>query len=228
MLVETVRTGSREERSTSSRTYETAYGKQLRTGDVTVTVDGLDGDLSVGINHGGPDQAVYVYGGVDYEWWATELGAPLPDGAFGENLRIAGLASADHRIGDRLLIGDVVLEVSFPRVPCHKLAHHLGDHSMVRRFRAAQRPGFYCRVLTPGLVRVGLPVAVASGDGSHPSVREAFNAFLAPAADPDLLDRVLAAPIAVKLGRFLIEKRAGSQDIARINAQIDEIVGSEI
>src|SRR5689334_9750003 len=45
-------------------------------------------------NHGGPDQAVYVYGQPDYEWWSRELGRALDPGTFGENLTVSGLESA--------------------------------------------------------------------------------------------------------------------------------------
>jgi MOSC domain-containing protein YiiM len=39
---------------------------------VRVTRDGLDGDVIVDKeNHGGYDQAVYVYGTDDYDWWAA-------------------------------------------------------------------------------------------------------------------------------------------------------------
>ena len=39
-------------------------------------------------HHGGPDQAVYVYGEHDYAWWSEQLGRPLEPGTFGENLTV--------------------------------------------------------------------------------------------------------------------------------------------
>ncbi len=37
---------------------------------VEITPDGLTGDAILDRkNHGGPDQAVYVYGVTDYDWW---------------------------------------------------------------------------------------------------------------------------------------------------------------
>jgi len=45
----------------------TGISKQPVAGPVQVTADGLAGDVIVDTkNHGGPDQAVYVYGGADY------------------------------------------------------------------------------------------------------------------------------------------------------------------
>ncbi|MFN8418217.1 MAG: MOSC domain-containing protein [Anaerolineae bacterium] len=69
-------------------------------------------------HHGGVDQAVYVFGQPDYEWWSAQLGVALEAGIFGENLTISDLESATMRIGDRLHIGsDVILEVTSPRIP---------------------------------------------------------------------------------------------------------------
>jgi hypothetical protein len=57
-------------------------------------------DLSV---HGGPDKAVYAYPSEHLPVWAEELGAPLGDAAFGENLSTRGVLESDVRIGDRHL-----------------------------------------------------------------------------------------------------------------------------
>ncbi|HOU42663.1 MAG TPA: MOSC domain-containing protein, partial [Promineifilum sp.] len=67
-----------------------------------VTALGLAGDFIADTeHHGGVDQAVYVYGTDDYDWWAAELGRPLAPGTFGKNLTVAGLASGELAVGDR-------------------------------------------------------------------------------------------------------------------------------
>src|SRR5262245_53395610 len=88
-------------------------------------------------NHGGPDQAVYIYGEPDYAWWSSELGRALAPGTFGENLTVAGLESAQLNIGDRLRIGTALLEVTAPRIPCATLAARMGEPAFVKRFRQA-------------------------------------------------------------------------------------------
>src|ERR671924_1254812 len=68
---------------------------------VKITKLGLQGDVVFDKkDHGGPDQAVYVYGAGDYEWWARELGRHIAPGTFGENLTISELESAQFNIGD--------------------------------------------------------------------------------------------------------------------------------
>ncbi len=64
---------------------------------VEITSNGLTGDaISDTENHGGVDQAVYLFGEPDYEWWSEELGYELSPGAFGENLTISDLESAER------------------------------------------------------------------------------------------------------------------------------------
>ena len=55
-------------------------------GPVALLSDGVDGDtICDTANHGGPDQAVYVYTKPDYDWWSAQLRRPLEPGVFGEN-----------------------------------------------------------------------------------------------------------------------------------------------
>ena len=65
----------------------TAIEKHPVSGPVPARPLGLDGD-QVGdtVHHGGVDQAVYAFAREDLDWWAGQLGAPLADGMFGENL----------------------------------------------------------------------------------------------------------------------------------------------
>jgi len=98
-------------------------------------------------NHGGPDQAVYLYSRADYDWWEAELERELPSGTFGENLTVSDFGPGELRPGDRLQIGAVLLELTSPRIPCSVFAQHMGERQWVKRFAAAERPGSYARVL---------------------------------------------------------------------------------
>ena len=70
-------------------------------------------------NHGETDQAVYAYAREDLDGWAAELGTPLRNGMFGENLTTEGVDVTGAVIGERWRIGpNVVLEVCIPRIPC--------------------------------------------------------------------------------------------------------------
>jgi MOSC domain-containing protein YiiM len=150
-------------------------------------------------HHGGPDQAVYVYGAADYEWWSQELEHEISPGAFGENLTISGLQSAQFNIGDRLHVGTTVLEVTAPRIPCGTFAARMGDPQFVKRFRGAERPGLYCRVIKEGVLRAGDDVRVERRQtGEFISIRETFRYYYSNEKNPELIRKYLNAPIAIR------------------------------
>lgn len=149
-------------------------------------------------NHGGADQAVYVYAASDYEWWSEQLDIPLPYGTFGENLTIDTLPH-DMNTGDRLLIGDVLLEVTAPRIPCSTLAAKMQDSSFGLKFRRAERPGYYCRVLNEGPVSNGAGVTLVENPADGISILEQFRLAYESSPDAAALRRALAAPLAERM-----------------------------
>ena len=165
----------------------------------------MAGDVIVNTrNHGGVDQAVYVYGRPDYDAFEHDVGYALPNGTFGENLTIAGLVSATFTIGDRLSIGDVVLEVTAPRTPCESLNARMGDNQFVKRFFAADRPGFYCRVLAEGTIQSGATVTYQPYPRIGISIVDAHrNMRPGVTHDTDTIRRFLNEPIHLRLRTYL-------------------------
>ena len=157
-------------------------------------------------HHGGPDQAIYVYGTRDYDWWSTELGRDLYPGTFGENLDITELESSQFNIGDRLLIGSVILEVSAPRIPCGTLAARMEDPQFVKRFRHAERPGFYCRVLQEGTVEMGNDIKIERYEKETVSVIQIFRDYYDKDKSEETIRKQLNAPIAIRLRTALEEE----------------------
>jgi MOSC domain-containing protein YiiM len=166
---------------------------------VIVGAEGVFGDAVCDRkNHGGPDQAVYVYGELDYAWWSAELGRPLAPGTFGENLTISALASEMCSVGDRLQMGEVVLEVTAARIPCNVLSRRMEDLQFAKRFREAGRPGMYCRVIEPGTVATGMVVRHTLFADPTVSVVEMLRDFYDQNLSEATLRRYLAAPIAIR------------------------------
>lgn len=196
-----------KERPFNNKTGKTGIYKFSVSHLVEIGELGLVGDdVSDTKNHGGPDQAVYVYGGGDYAWWEVELGRVLDPGMFGENLTISDLESAEFLAGDCLQVGAVTLQVTAPRIPCSTFAARMDDPMFVKRFRQAERPGLYCRVLKTGVVQAGDPVSIQPFGGPSLSIRAMFNAWYESEPAKDILLRHLEAPIAVR-ARADMERR---------------------
>jgi MOSC domain-containing protein YiiM len=174
----------------------TGIYKQPVDGPVEVTSLGLVGDLIADQkHHGGLDQALYIYGQVDYEWWGEALGEKVKPGTFGENLTVSEMESASFNIGDRLIIGKLILQVTAPRIPCAKLSACMNDSYFVKKFKTAERPGLYCRVLQAGFVTSGDRVVVERHQGETVSLLDMYRDHYTPDNTPTGLRRFLAAPI---------------------------------
>ncbi len=205
MRLESINVGRAETITLGSKSHHTGICKHPGEGPVSLTADGIEGDAILATeHHGGPDQAIYAYSSDDYDWWSTSTGGDFYPGLFGENLTIRDLPS-DLQIGDRLLIGEVVLEATAPRIPCDTLAVRMQDKGFGIAFRRAERPGIYFRVLNEGEVQPGDAVTlVATGDHGV-SILDLFRYKYRLSHTPEELERLLEAPLAERM-RSDIEK----------------------
>jgi len=173
---------------------------------------GLAGDVVADEeNHGGPDQALYLYSAEDYAWWADELGAALEPGTFGENLTLSSFGPEPVRIGDRFRIGATLVEATAPRIPCSVFATRMGEPDWVKRFAAARRPGLYVRVLEPGEVAAGDAVERLAPGNGHPTVVDLMDVWYDAEPERELLERLLASPLAVR-ARESVERKLARSD----------------
>jgi MOSC domain-containing protein YiiM len=168
---------------------------------------GIEGDsICDKKHHGGPDQALYLYGGADYAWWEQELGQELAPGTFGDNLTISDLESGQFNVGDTLHIGEVTLQVTSPRIPCGTFATRMGDPQWVKKFRAAERPGLYVRVIQEGIIKAGDPVTVEKFTGETISIVEMYREYYVKDKSEESLRKHLNAPIDIRSRRDLEEE----------------------
>lgn len=178
----------------------TGIFKEPQLGPVHVGTLGLEDDaICDTAHHGGPDQAVYLYGVEDYSFWTNEIGRLLLPGTFGENLTIVGLESAKINIGDRFVLGSLIMEVTSPRIPCRTFAARMEDKYFVKKFLDAGRPGIYCRVLSAGPVQAGDALSFVPFEGEQVSVIELNTAWKSMDLEPSDMQRFLATPVHFKL-----------------------------
>lgn len=160
-------------------------------------------------HHGGDDQAVYAYAREDLDRWQSELGRPLHDGSFGENLTTAGLDVTGAVIGERWHVGDALLEVCYTRTPCRTFAGWLAERGWVRRFTERALPGAYLRVVRSGEVTAGAPVEIVTRPGHGVTVGLVFRALT---TEPELLPRLLEADALAATARERASRRVDAGD----------------
>jgi MOSC domain-containing protein YiiM len=167
-----------------------------------------------GRHHGGPDKAVYAFAREELEWWADELGRPLADGAFGENVTTAGLDLESLVINQRIRLGaDVVLEVSLPRQPCATFQTHMGERAWMKRFSDHGRCGAYFRVVRGGTVQPGDAIQVLAAPAHGVDLLTTFAAVMGDDTAAALVVAAACLPDAYhhRLARRVAEHSASAQ-----------------
>src|SRR5579862_2010396 len=140
--------------------------RPIAEGDVTPL--GITGDNHAHPQfHGGPRQALLLITseGVDE---LIAQGFPLFYGALGENITTRGVDRRWMRAGQRYRIGQIVVELTKQRAPCHQLDVYgvalqdaIYDAQSASGDATSSRwglSGFYASVLQPGAIRPGDPI----------------------------------------------------------------------
>lgn len=155
---------------TQKQSVMSAIRKAPASGRIAVNRLGLSGDERADMSvHGGLDKAVYLYPQEHYAFWADarervlrrqEL---LSFGVMGENLTTEGLLETELWVGDRLEIGDLLLEVTEPRAPCYKFAARMGYPQAIRHMLQSGFTGVYLKVVVPAEIVAGQTIRVLAG-----------------------------------------------------------------
>jgi MOSC domain-containing protein YiiM len=187
----------------------TGIYKESVTGPVHVHHLGLEGDGQADLTvHGGPYQAVYAYPVEHYAYWENELGtAPFSPGTFGENLTLEGLLETDVCIGDVCQIGELILQVTSPRIPCFKFGHKVNKPEILKPFLQSGRSGFYFRVVQEGSVTAGTAVAIIKRDPRKVTVRALLGMYRLGEGDAESIRHALAIEALSPLVRKDLELR---------------------
>ncbi|MFA0813829.1 MOSC domain-containing protein [Microbulbifer epialgicus] len=140
-----------------SKTVTTGIFKKPTQESILVTKTNLEGDEQADLkHHGGTDMAVYAYSYDHFSRWEEQLGRnEIKYGSFGENLTVEGLQEQEIFIGDRFRLGNTILEVSQPRIPCFKLNMALDNDLAVKILTNSFNSGVYFRVIEEGYIEKG-------------------------------------------------------------------------
>ena len=162
-------------------------GRKISTGifkkpvedPVFVKKDNLKDDLQADLkNHGGEHKAVYAFSSDHYPYWSDVLhNSELTPGIFGENLTISGFDESSLHIGDQFSIGQCILEITQPRLPCFKLGIAVNNKKMPRLFIENFATGIYLRVLQEGFIEMGNKVELIKEGKFKVSIKSLFRAY---------------------------------------------------
>ena len=177
-------------------------GKTVGTGIFKEPVDGpiqatrltLEGDRQVDLRyHGGEHKAIYAYPLEHYSLWSERINrTDLSPGQFGENFTTEGLLETDVHIGDQFRIGEILVEVTQPRVPCFKLGLRMGDPTFTKLFFKSELTGFYLRVLEEGPVKKGDSIESVFNHPEAISVQHIYHLHFRDSQNKEEIKRALS------------------------------------
>lgn len=179
MIVRSVNISLPKQVQYKDKLVSTGIFKQPVSGRIEINQFNLAGDQQVDLkNHGGEHKAVYGFSADHYLFWQNKLALDaIAYGRFGENLTIDGLDEAQLCIGDRIQVGEALLEITQPRVPCFKLGIAFELDAMPRLFVENAATGIYFRVIETGFVAAGDKVQRITEHTEKLSVQQLFMAY---------------------------------------------------
>ena len=161
------------------KTVATGIFKEPVSGSTMLRTLNLDGDQQVDLRGpGGIYKAVCVYTIENYEHWKGQLGRTdfrIPQ--FGENFTVKNMQEDKIHVGDVFRVGDALVEVTQPRVPCYRLGIKMNDSQFPKKFLQSCLVGFYLRVLEQGEVGAGDRIELVQKDPEGMSVRKVCHLY---------------------------------------------------
>jgi MOSC domain-containing protein YiiM len=132
-----------------------------------VTRDGVDGDWQLNRKyHGGCDRAICLFSVEQYEWLRREHAIDLKPGDIGENFTTEGIDLDSIQAGDRLRVGETIIEITKVRAPCKSL--NQWDPTLLKVIIG--RSGWMAKVINPGTVRPGDAIELVGTESARQSV----------------------------------------------------------
>jgi MOSC domain-containing protein YiiM len=123
-----------------------------------VSIDGVEGDWQKNRKyHGGPNRAICLFSVELYDW-LRERGSDLENGSVGENFTTEELDLNQLQKGDRLRVGECLIEITDVRTPCSSLKKWDADLPEL----VVGRSGWVAKVIEEGTVRPGDAIEVIS------------------------------------------------------------------
>jgi MOSC domain-containing protein YiiM len=191
------------------RAWSTGFFKEPVKGRSWLGKTNLDGDGQADLkHHGGPEKAVLAYSEGHYLTWRNELNFPnLPYGAFGENLTIAGSREHSVCIGDTYAIGEVLVQVSQPRVPCWKIARRWRIEGLDIRVKETGRTGWYLRVLKEGYLEANQTLTLIDRPFPEWNIDRANDIIHRRNTDPDAIAQLASCELLASNWREILISR---------------------
>ncbi len=209
MKVLSVNIGERKTIKWQFKTVETGIFKYEVDTSIFLGEEDVDNDDVVDRKyHGGIDKAVYAYSKTNYNYFQKLYpDIEFYNGIFGENLTFDNLKETETFIGDIFQIGEAILQVSQPRIPCFKLGIVFDNQKMVKDFLNSPYCGFYFRVSQNGFVKKGDEIKLLERSKNSMTVAEVFSIHTTNKGNNPFIKKALDLEFLAEQSKNSIKKR---------------------
>jgi MOSC domain-containing protein YiiM len=206
-----------------------AIAKSPVSGALELGLEGFPSDEQADRTvHGGPEKAVHHYPAGHYAWWRSRFPGheqALAPGSFGENIVADGLDEESVCLGDRIRLGEALVEICQGRQPCWKLVAHTGIAAMAIEMQKSGRTGWYYRVIEPGMVAPGDEIALQERPLPDWPLARIIAARFNPRLDPKLAAEIAGLAPLSRSWRASFVKKSESAHVedtrARLSGPVD-------
>jgi MOSC domain-containing protein YiiM len=181
-------------------TWTSSLEKKPVCHDVYLRHDHLAGNEQADLrHHGGEDKTLYTMPMEHICHWRTVFSRPdLPFGGLGENLTVLGALETDVCIGDRFQLGEAMIQISQPRLPCWKIGRLWGVLDFGVQMEAEGRCGWYSRTIQEGTFSLADDLVLLERVQPEWSVARVFKIITHPFEDLQSSKALLDVPEAAK------------------------------
>ncbi len=142
--------------------------------------------------HGGKNMAVYAFS-LDHYAYFKKLYPNLSfeNGMFGENLTLINFNEKTIKIGDTFKVGNAIIQVSQPRLPCSTLGIRFKSQNIVKQFLHTTFSGSYFRVLQEGAVFTNETFKLLDRNDTNLTLAEVYSLFTTNKLNTVLIEKAL-------------------------------------
>ncbi len=143
-------------------------------------------------HHGGENMAVYAFS-LDHYAYFKKLYPNLifKNGMFGENLTLTNFDERIIKIGDIFKVGNAIIQVSQPRLPCSTLGIRFKSQNIVRQFLHTTFSGSYFKVLQEGTVFTNDTFKLLDRNDNNLTLAEVYSLFTTNKLNTVLIEKAL-------------------------------------
>lgn len=194
MKIQSVNISKKQKITINGRTrYTGIYKKPINTSIFLGFEDVKNDDVVDRKHHGGKNMAVYAYGKNNYSFFENLYpDLAFTNGMFGENLTIDSVNETEIKIGDTFKVGNAIIQVAQPRLPCSTLGVKFGSQKIVKQFINTSYTGIYFRVLQEGDVKEGDELILIETDENSMTLATVFSLFTTNKKNEEMIKKALS------------------------------------